>query len=393
VNTGGKKLDAFELLTAIYASDDFNLREDWYGNTESRDAVPGRLAILSQYEVLRDLASTDFLQAISLLYTLERREQDIQEGKEGKQRTQVSCQRGAILNLPLSAYQRWADAAMQGFIEAAKFLSRQKIFWKKDVPYKTQLVPLATIFVRLGQKAEVDFVQRRLAQWYWCGVFGELYGSAVETRFSLDVQEVPTWIDGGGAPKTVLDANFAPERLLTLKTRLSAAYKGVNALLMKRGAEDFKSGKPFEYATFWDEAVDIHHIFPRSWCKKASIEPSKADCIVNKTPLTSQTNRIIGGEAPSNYLARLQRDYELGDSRLSEILTSHLIEADPLRENQFEAFFAARAERLLELIEEATGKQIVRSGPGDDEAGEYVDFPDDQVDADGVPTLAPEQVE
>jgi hypothetical protein len=24
-------------------------------------------------------------------------------------------------------------------------------------------------------------------QWYWCGVFGELYGSANETRYALDI--------------------------------------------------------------------------------------------------------------------------------------------------------------------------------------------------------------
>ena len=31
VNVGGKKLDAFELVTAIYAADNFDLREDWHG--------------------------------------------------------------------------------------------------------------------------------------------------------------------------------------------------------------------------------------------------------------------------------------------------------------------------------------------------------------------------
>jgi hypothetical protein len=31
VNVGGKKLDAFELVTAIYASDNYDLREDWNG--------------------------------------------------------------------------------------------------------------------------------------------------------------------------------------------------------------------------------------------------------------------------------------------------------------------------------------------------------------------------
>ena len=31
VNTGGKPLDAFELVTAMYAADGHELRKDWYG--------------------------------------------------------------------------------------------------------------------------------------------------------------------------------------------------------------------------------------------------------------------------------------------------------------------------------------------------------------------------
>ena len=41
VNVGGKKLDAFELVTAIYAADQFDLREDWSG-TPGKGGRPGR---------------------------------------------------------------------------------------------------------------------------------------------------------------------------------------------------------------------------------------------------------------------------------------------------------------------------------------------------------------
>lgn len=87
------------------------------------------------------------------------------------------------------------------------------------------------------------------------------------------------------------EANFAPDRLLTLRTRLSAAYKGVHALLMRRGALDFRSGQPFEHTSYFDESVDIHHIFPKAWCQSArtAIDRGQMDCIVNKTPVTSRT--------------------------------------------------------------------------------------------------------
>ena len=35
-------------------------------------------------------------------------------------------------------------------------------------------------------------------QWFWCGVFGELYGSANETRYALDLPQVVNWIENNG---------------------------------------------------------------------------------------------------------------------------------------------------------------------------------------------------
>ena len=109
------------------------------------------------------------------------------------------------------------------------------------------------------------------ARWFWCGIFGELYGSAIESRFAKDVLEVPVWLDDGPEPSTITDGRFRPERLRTLRTRLSAAYKGIHALLMAEGAIDFRSGQPFGQTVFFDEYVDIHHIFPQDWCKTQQI--------------------------------------------------------------------------------------------------------------------------
>ena len=52
--------------------------------------------------------------------------------------------------------------------------------------------------------------------------------------------EVPAWLQGGPLPSTIRDATFRAYRLKTMRMRISAAYKGVNALLMKEGAQDFR---------------------------------------------------------------------------------------------------------------------------------------------------------
>ena len=104
-------------------------------------------------------------------------------------------------------------------------------------------------------------------------------------------------------------ANFIPERLLTLRTRNSAAYKGLYALQMKSGAFDWITGQPLSIANFHNENIEIHHIFPQAWCKNAhpEIPPQIYNSVINKTPIDALTNRVIGGLAPSRYLPRLRQ--------------------------------------------------------------------------------------
>lgn len=138
----------------------------------------------------------------------------------------------------------------------------------------------------LGEAADYDGVRTKLAQWYWCGVLGELYGGAIETRFAKDLPEVLTWLAGGVEPDTMRDATFSPMRLLTLQTRNSAAYKGISALLLREGGQDFRTGNEIAEYMYFDERIDIHHIFPQDWCKKQGIDSRYyADCPRKRHPL------------------------------------------------------------------------------------------------------------
>ena len=157
--------------------------------------------------------------------------------------------------------------------------------------------------------------------------------------------------------------------------RLSAAYKGMNALLMQEGAQDFRSGQKFDHAVFFGENVDIHHIFPQDWCKRRGISAAVYDSIINKTPLSYRTNRIIGGVAPSEYLGKLatgnQGTPAVPCGKLDSFLASHLLDPALLWADAFEAFMVDRQARLLALIERATGKSAY--GGVVEEEGEDLD--------------------
>lgn len=337
VNTGGVALTVFELLTATFAGDNFRLRQDWEGRRKRFDP----------HDVLGGVSETDFVQAVTLLSTYRRNQRG--EGAVGGKRKDM-------LKLSLHDYQAHAPAIESGFIEVARLLMREKIFTAKNLPYQSQLVPLAVILAALDAEAERDDVKKRLARWYWCGVFGELYGGATEARFALDVQQVPAWIAGGPEPRTIGDAIFSPTRFLTLQTRLSAAYKGFMARLMALGSHDLRTGDPIELTTYMDDSVDIHHLFPAAYCEERDLDRRLWNSIVNKAPLTAKTNRSIGKKAPSVYLASFEKN--VGATRLREIVGSHAADLEPLGADDFSAFILTRASRLLDLVEDSTGKAI-----------------------------------
>ncbi len=353
VNTGGVSLTVFELLTAMFSTNDFNLRDDW----DARSKRIKRKVLADHPSTMEDIENTDYLQVVSLLSTYQKKMSAIEGGLPPENAPAISCKRKDILGLTLGEYLQQDDAATRGFERAVKFLHSQFMFSPRDIPYTKQAVPLSAIMAVLGDRVEEEGVRLKIAQWFWCGIFGELYGSAIESRFAKDLPEVLAWIDGGATPSTVAEANFNPPRLLTMKTRNSAAYKGVYALLMRKGCLDFKSGHPLEINTFFDEDMDIHHIFPKEWCEKiGGVDASVYNSIINKTAISSTANRKIGGNAPSRYLERGQKDWGIAQERMDDILRSHLINPEALRKDAFDEFFESRRSALLELISEAMGK-------------------------------------
>lgn len=377
VNTGGVPLSVFELLTAMFAGDaayfaahatDFRLNDDWR-------SVQERFAHSS---ILSSVSSTDFLQGITLLATLER-----QRRSTADRAPAVSAKRDDILKLQLEEYVRWREDLVNAFEWCATFVADQHIFATEFLPYSTQLVPLAVIRVILGEEADAHGVKARLRQWYWCGILGELYGSSTETRFARDVEQVPAWARDGSAPSplTVNDAIFVESRLYTLRTRRSAAYKGIYALIVGCGAKDWVKDVSFDKVQYVALATDIHHIFPQKWCKERGLDVVKWDSIVNKTPLAAETNRAIGGAAPSAYLQRVASRARLSAGEVDALLASHGVSAGAARSDDFDAHFGARKAWILDLIEGAMGKRVQREESDLDTAQLAAEYePEDEVE-------------
>lgn len=375
VNTGGVSLSVFELVTASFAAEEFNLRDDWHGSDIRK--IEGRAARLKQEPMLGQVQPTDFLQAITLLKTREQRLADIAGGKTGKSIAAISAKRASVLALEKADYERFADEVEAGFMLAAKFLRKECFHDPRDLPYRTQVVPLAAVLTLLGERWLEPRIHEKLARWFWCGVLGELYGGAVETRMANDLDELIPWIEGGGEePRTIYEASFQPGRLNTLRMRISAAYKALNVLVLREGARDFFWKATIQELDHEEMSLDIHHIFPRAWCEARGIKAGDYNSIVNKTPISYKANRMIGAKAPSRYLELLQNHKQVGldDEGMDAILESHLIDPKSLRADDYHEFCRRRAARLLDLVEKAMGKAVTREAGAADEDDYLEDF-------------------
>lgn len=338
VNRGGVSLTVFELLTATYAASGYRLRDVWDTISNSFKQEKSNL--------LEAMDQVSFLTSMTLLST-------------SLKGATVTAKKRDVLNLSLDDFKNNVSLLIGGCHRAEYLMVDMNIFSRSEIPYKTQLIPLSVICALLGKKCDNITVKDKIKQWFWCGVFGELYGGANETRYALDVQQVVEWCnDEGGLPKTINDCNFSAMRLFELSTKNSAAYKGMIGLILGNGAKDWISGGSMSLSNYLDRKADIHHIFPQNYCSVHHYNKVLWNSIINKTPIFAGTNRYIGGVAPSEYIDKVIRNKHLGQDKMAEFVCSHLVNFDKLLADDFYGFIVDRANRLLDGVERLTGKPI-----------------------------------
>ncbi|MFI6304500.1 DUF262 domain-containing protein [Amycolatopsis thailandensis] len=360
VNTNGVPLNVFELLTATYAGnreyeqtagDYYRLPNEWQDikkNLATSYPVFGRLE--NGFE--DGLSSSDFLQAIALVLTWEQK-------REGRA-TAVSCKRRDLLDLPLAEFRRLSPRVATAFEWVGEFLNQQCIIRAADLPYRTQLVPLAAVRAVLEDQLDDPTMLERITRWYWCGVLGEMYGGSTESRFTRDVEQLVEWAKPAGEiPDTIIEAAFLADRLDSLTTRNSAAYKGIYALLVKQGVVDWYFNEaPLNPGTLLQHSVEVRQVFPKAWFTRQRRNDSRANSIVNKTPLSYRASRTLTG-SPASYLPLLAQESGMRSEWFDDVVATHLIDPTTLHEADFDGFYADRSKQLLELVNTAMGKRTV----------------------------------
>lgn len=345
-NSIGLQMDVFELLTAKFALEDpeYQLRRDWEKTEKT----------LRQFPALDGITRTDFLTAVSLYVTA--------------QQGHASGFRESVLDLTLEQYQPAAHKMRIAFNEAAIFMAQRCIFTTEQVPYSAQLVPLAVMIALLSEDPSILANQAawdRIYRWFWCGVFSEAYGSpALMVRIGTDVDQVTEWVkdyDGKhevATPRSIMQARFVESRLLSAGPT-TGLYKGLYALIMGRGAKDWRTTQPFNLETFQIMGTHFRRIFPSSWCEANGIDKILADSVLNRTPMSRRTYVMIEQATPARYLYRIQSKSLMDDEEFDAILSTHYLNPELVLAARAQDFFKDRRHRILAIIEEAMGIEAV----------------------------------
>jgi len=199
-------------------------------------------------------------------------------------------------------------------------------------------------------------IKDKIKKWYWSSVFTNKYSSSVESTAAKDFQDLKRWFkDDTDEVDSVTEFTVEYKSLaLENEKKNSAVYNAIFNLMVIKGARDWSTFELPEYGE-----LDDHHIVPQSWGKAIDGIGDKINTILNRTPLSPETNRfIINKQLPNVYLKKMFNDNAPNTDKVYEVLESHFISRNAVeillresfnKEDYFE-FLNERKKTIIETI-------------------------------------------
>lgn len=364
INSKGIRLDVFDLINALLTPKGLRLKHMW------RDAAPG----LSFVET--DRMNVYILQVMSILvqaYCSPKYLYYLLPGQEKSVRDADGSLRAEVLVQDAANFRDLWNAAVKALSAAIALLRQPQEFGaisSQYLPYISILPAFAALQKQAGavsSNRQLD-AQRKIRHWYWASVFTNRYSGSMESTTARDFQDVKAWFDEDSAQPALIDEFESRFRSLDLRREVrrgTSVYNGIFNLLVIRGARDWMTGKLPQAGE-----LDDHHIVPKDWGKGKELSGASIDTILNRTPLTADTNRkVIRNRLPNVYLPELIK--ENGENQVRGILESHFISPsafqillrDPFTVQDFEAFLTDRQRTLQEAIEDLLIKERLDLAP------------------------------
>jgi hypothetical protein len=265
---------------------------------------------------------------------------------------------------PADGQKARVDRAAELLERVARMLYGEKVFEPLNAPRDRWRDQAAIVIMAAGLdgvrgRYDNDRARHRLSAWYWNRMLFDTRTLPV-LKSDVEATELRRWLLARARAQP--PRRFRDDHREILATEVIAASRdqrlgrAMRALMLRTLPRDWLTGELIETHRHVDDPrLDLHHIFPRAWCdsRRPPIAPKRRDSIANLTPLSSYTNRSIGGlKKPASYLRAFEQA-GIARERLAILLGEHFIEIDLVRSERFEEFLAARAGRLAHLATEA----------------------------------------
>lgn len=299
INSRGIRLDVFDLINALLKPKGLQLKHMWRGAAQRLE------------DVETEKMNVYILQVMSILkqgYCSPKYLYFLLPGQEKSVRDPDGTRRKEILISGTDEFEtRWA-AAVDALEDAIKVLRHPQEYGAISsafLPY----VSILPVFASLRAHAKSLLPQRRLdarrklRHWYWASVFTNRYSGSVESTSARDFFDMKAWFDDDASEPALVQEFAARFRNLDLRKetkRGTSVYNGIFNLLVLQGARDWMTGDVPQHGD-----LDDHHIVPDCWGKE-NLQGNIIGSILNRTPLTADTNRhVIGKHLPNEYLPEL----------------------------------------------------------------------------------------
>ena len=350
INSKGIRLDVFDLMNALLKPKDVKLKELW------RDAAP-RLEFVESAKMnvyilqVMSILKQTYCNPKFLYYLLPGAERRTR-GPDGTLERQVMIADAADFRA------RWSHAVRALERAIARLRQPQEFGVSKAsyLPYVSILPVFAAALATVEEQQPGNrfAAEGRFRLWYWASIFANRYSGSTETTAARDIQDLRAWFADGEAEPAVVAGFRGGVDKLELRSEVkkgNAIYNAIFNLAVIAGARDWSSGQ----IPPADE-LDDHHIVPKSWGTK-HLGGSTIDTILNRTPLTAETNRaVIGDRLPNAYLPELIATN--GRATVEALMASHFISPagldvllrDPFRPDDFDAFLRERQRTIGEAI-------------------------------------------
>ena len=357
INSRGIRLDVFDLVNALLKPRGLQLKHLWREAAQRLEFVETERMNVYLLQVMSILRQA-YCSPKYLYYLL--------PGQEKKVREAGGSLRSEVLVPDVADFERRWHEAVEAVERAIGLLRHPQEFGaisSNYLPYVSILPAFAALQAALRAlpaPRQLD-AQRKLRHWYWASVFTNRYSGSVESTSARDYLDVKAWFEDDAAEPGLIAEFRSRFRTLDLRRetkRGTSVYNGIFNLLVLRGARDWMTGNVPQYGD-----LDDHHIVPKSWGKDHGLGGA-IDTILNRTPLTADTNRkVIGDRLPNQYLPELIA--ASGEAGVRATLESHFVSPtafaillrDPFTMDDFEAFLAERQRTLQDAIEDLLVKE------------------------------------